>query len=612
MFDGLRVSVRRYAARRHRDAGSVSRYLNRTRIPPWEFVSDLMHDVAEEQGAAPTPEAMELLRQLHRKALAVSGSTAQKLQLLEDQLADADREVRRSAVRERALTDALLDAQHRAADLEVQIGQLHADHDRDRSETRSALQLHEDQLGDLRDERAELLAQVEILEEELREAHTLRLRAEARCEVLERQLDAIDNLTERTDTPERGEARQGQVEDEAVSAEETLLQKVGGEYFENRVSTSRHAPVSNPRLNSKYLFETFVVGASNHFAHAAAVAAAEAPAKAYNPLFIYGESGIGKTHLLHGIGNYARSLYPGVKVQCVSSEEFTNEFINSIRDGKTDAFRNRYRDVDILLVDDVQFLSDKEVTQEEFFHTFNTLHNANKQIVLSSDRPPKQLLTVDERLRKRFEWGLVTDIKPPELETRIAILRKKAMREQLNAPVEVLEFIAARIRRSIRELEGAVLRVAAFAALNRREVDIELTNSVLSDMFSGVAVSDPQGAVTGDLVIELTGDYFGVADELLRGRDGGRVATVARQMAMYLCRELTSHSATEIGSLFDGRERTAVDRAQRRIRELMKQQGTVYEQVTELTQSITGSSLNPAVEVNAVSGGDRVDQGLEL
>ena len=262
------------------------------------------------------------------------------------------------------------------------------------------------------------------------------------------------------------------------------------------------APATGPgeptaRLNPKYLFDTFVIGASNRFAHAAAVAVAEAPAKAYNPLFIYGESGLGKTHLLHAIGHYARSLYPGTRVRYVSSEEFTNEFINSIRDGKGDSFRKRYREMDILLVDDIQFLAGKESTQEEFFHTFNTLHNANKQIVLSSDRPPKQLVTLEDRLRNRFEWGLITDVQPPELETRIAILRKKAVQEQLNAPPEVLEFIASRISRNIRELEGALIRVTAFASLNRQPVDLGLTEIVLKDLIPGGEDSAPEITATG-------------------------------------------------------------------------------------------------------------------
>ena len=236
------------------------------------------------------------------------------------------------------------------------------------------------------------------------------------------------------------------------------------------------------RLNPKYTFETFVIGSSNRFAHAAAVAVAEAPAKAYNPLFIYGDSGLGKTHLLHAIGHYAQSLYQGVKVRYVSSEEFTNDFINMIRDGKQDGFRRRYRDVDVLLVDDIQFLENKEGTQEEFFHTFNTLHNASKQIVISSDRAPKRLVTLEDRLRSRFEWGLLTDVQPPELETRIAILRKKAVQDRLNAPPDALEYIASRISTNIRELEGALIRVTAFASLNRQSVDLQLAEFVLKDL----------------------------------------------------------------------------------------------------------------------------------
>ena len=239
---------------------------------------------------------------------------------------------------------------------------------------------------------------------------------------------------------------------------------------------------SQTRLNEKYSFDTFVIGASNRFAHAAAVAVAESPAVAYNPLFIWGDSGLGKTHLLHGIGHYAQRLFPGVRVRYVSSEEFTNDFINSLRDDRKVAFQRRYRDVDVLLVDDIQFLEGKEGTQEEFFHTFNTLHDASKQIVISSDRPPKRLETLEDRMRTRFEWGLTTDIQPPELETRIAILRKKAALDGMDAPDDVLEFIASRIERNIRELEGALIRVTAFASLNRQPVDLALAQVVLRDL----------------------------------------------------------------------------------------------------------------------------------
>ncbi|MEV8552373.1 chromosomal replication initiator protein DnaA [Streptomyces glaucescens] len=349
------------------------------------------------------------------------------------------------------------------------------------------------------------------------------------------------------------------------------------------------APAAGPgeptaRLNPKYLFDTFVIGASNRFAHAAAVAVAEAPAKAYNPLFIYGESGLGKTHLLHAIGHYARSLYPGTRVRYVSSEEFTNEFINSIRDGKGDSFRKRYREMDILLVDDIQFLADKESTQEEFFHTFNTLHNANKQIVLSSDRPPKQLVTLEDRLRNRFEWGLITDVQPPELETRIAILRKKAVQEQLNAPPEVLEFIASRISRNIRELEGALIRVTAFASLNRQPVDLGLTEIVLKDLIPGGEDSAPE--ITSTAIMGATADYFGLTVEDLCGTSRGRALVTARQIAMYLCRELTDLSLPKIGALFGGRDHTTVMHADRKIRNLMAERRSIYNQVTELTNRI--------------------------
>ncbi|MFE2300186.1 chromosomal replication initiator protein DnaA [Streptomyces sp. NPDC059445] len=338
------------------------------------------------------------------------------------------------------------------------------------------------------------------------------------------------------------------------------------------------------RLNPKYLFDTFVIGASNRFAHAAAVAVAEAPAKAYNPLFIYGESGLGKTHLLHAIGHYARSLYPGTRVRYVSSEEFTNEFINSIRDGKGDSFRKRYREMDILLVDDIQFLADKESTQEEFFHTFNTLHNANKQIVLSSDRPPKQLVTLEDRLRNRFEWGLITDVQPPELETRIAILRKKAVQEQLNAPPEVLEFIASRISRNIRELEGALIRVTAFASLNRQPVDLGLTEIVLKDLIPGGEDSAPE--ITATAIMASTADYFGLTVDDLCGSSRSRVLVTARQIAMYLCRELTDLSLPKIGAQFGGRDHTTVMHADRKIRALMAERRSIYNQVTELTNRI--------------------------
>jgi chromosomal replication initiator protein len=336
------------------------------------------------------------------------------------------------------------------------------------------------------------------------------------------------------------------------------------------------------RLNSKYTFETFVIGSSNRFAHAAAVAVAEAPAKAYNPLFIYGDSGLGKTHLLHAIGHYAQTLYSGLKVRYVSSEEFTNDFINMIRDGKQDGFRRRYRDVDVLLVDDIQFLENKEGTQEEFFHTFNTLHNASKQIVISSDRAPKRLVTLEDRLRSRFEWGLLTDVQPPELETRIAILRRKAIQEGLNAPPEVLEYIASRISTNIRELEGALIRVTAFASLNRQSVDLQLAEIVLKDL-----IPEAQGPqITTATIMGQTASYFGLSIEDLCGTSRSRVLVTARHIAMYLCRELTDLSLPKIGQQFGGRDHTTVINADRKIRSLMAERRSIYTQVTELTNRI--------------------------
>ena len=345
-------------------------------------------------------------------------------------------------------------------------------------------------------------------------------------------------------------------------------------------------PSEPARLNPKYLFETFVIGSSNRFAHAAAVAVAEAPAKAYNPLFIYGDSGLGKTHLLHAIGHYAQNLYPAVRVRYVNSEEFTNDFINSIRDDKAGAFQRRYREVDVLLIDDIQFLQGKEQTMEEFFHTFNTLHNANKQVVITSDLPPKQLNGFEDRMRSRFEWGLITDVQPPDLETRIAILRKKAGSERLQAPDDVLEYIASKISTNIRELEGALIRVTAFANLNRQQVDLSLAEIVLRDLIT----DDTSAEITSTAVIGQTAAYFGLSIEDLCGSSRSRVLVTARQIAMYLCRELTDLSLPKIGQAFGGRDHTTVMHANRKIRELMAERRSIYNQVTELTNRIKQQS----------------------
>ena len=381
--------------------------------------------------------------------------------------------------------------------------------------------------------------------------------------------------------------------DENLEIIETPLPEVEIDFVPPRLisgrvesTTGKSSEVS--QLNPRYIFETFVIGASNRFAHAAAVAVAEAPAKAYNPLFIYGESGLGKTHLLHAIGAYAKELYGGVRVRYVSSEEFTNDFINSIRDDKASVFQRRYRDLDVLLVDDIQFLENKERTQEEFFHTFNTLYNANKQIVISSDRPPKQLTTLEDRLRSRFEWGLITDIQPPELETRIAILRKKAAQDKLNAPDDVLEYIASKISTNIRELEGALIRVTAFASLNRQGVDLSLAEIVLKDLIPNE--SNPQ--ITGATIMAQTAAYFSLTLDDLCGTSRSRVLVNARQIAMYLCRELTELSLPKIGQMFGGRDHTTVMHADRKIRQLMAERRSIYNQVTELTNRIKQQAKN--------------------
>lgn len=352
-------------------------------------------------------------------------------------------------------------------------------------------------------------------------------------------------------------------------------------YFTERPHSNDAATAGGTSLNRRYTFDTFVIGASNRFAHAAALAIAEAPARAYNPLFIWGESGLGKTHLLHAAGNYAQRLFPGMRVKYVSTEEFTNDFINSLRDDRKVAFKRSYRDVDVLLVDDIQFIEGKEGIQEEFFHTFNTLHNANKQIVISSDRPPKQLATLEDRLRTRFEWGLITDVQPPELETRIAILRKKAQMERLAVPDEVLELIASSIERNIRELEGALIRVTAFASLNKTPIDKALAEIVLRDLIADASTMQISAAT----IMAATAEYFDTTVEELRGPGKTRALAQSRQIAMYLCRELTDLSLPKIGQAF-GRDHTTVMYAERKVRGEMAERREVFDHVKELTTRI--------------------------
>ncbi|WIX86834.1 chromosomal replication initiator protein DnaA [Amycolatopsis sp. DG1A-15b] len=372
-------------------------------------------------------------------------------------------------------------------------------------------------------------------------------------------------------------------EGEALAAVHEIWPTFSGQPIAGQPYTAPAQPqTSKTKLNEKYTFDTFVIGASNRFAHAAAVAVAEAPARAYNPLFIWGESGLGKTHLLHAVGHYAQRLFPGMRVRYVSTEEFTNDFINSLRDDRKVAFQRRYRDIDILLVDDIQFLEGKEGTQEEFFHTFNTLHNANKQIVVSSDRPPKRLETLEDRLRTRFEWGLITDIQPPELETRIAILRKKAAQDRLAVPGEVLEFIASRVEANIRELEGALIRVTAFASLNQQPVDSALAEIVLRDLIPDSHAPE----ITAPTIMGVTSEFFDVTLDDLCGPGKTKALATARQIAMYLCRELTDMSLPKIGQTFGGRDHTTVMHADKKIRKEMAERRRIYDQVQELTSRI--------------------------
>ncbi|WP_390905047.1 chromosomal replication initiator protein DnaA [Nesterenkonia marinintestina] len=359
-----------------------------------------------------------------------------------------------------------------------------------------------------------------------------------------------------------------------MAQHETLLSAAAAEDQAGSFKTSR--------LNPRYTFDTFVIGSSNRFAHAAANAVAEAPAKAYNPLFIYGDSGLGKTHLLHAIGHYAQRLYSGIRVRYVNSEEFTNDFINSIRDDEGASFKNAYRSVDVLLLDDIQFLADKERTVEEFFHTFNTLYNNNKQVVITSDLPPKQLSGFEERLRSRFEWGLITDIQPPDLETRIAILRKKATAENFSCPDDVMEYIADKISTNIRELEGALIRVTAYASLNKQAVDLPLAEQVMRDLISDDNVQE----ITAEQIIDATAEYYSFTVEELMSKSRNRTLVTARQIAMYLLRELTEMSLPKIGQALGGRDHTTVIYAERKIRELMAERRAVFNQVTELTNKI--------------------------
>lgn len=335
-------------------------------------------------------------------------------------------------------------------------------------------------------------------------------------------------------------------------------------------------------LNPKYTFDTFVIGPGNRFAHAASLAVAEAPAKAYNPLFLYGGVGLGKTHLMHAIGHYILEHNPSSKVVYLSSEKFTNEFINSIRDNRGENFRNKYRNVDILLIDDIQFLAGKESTQEEFFHTFNALHEERKQIIISSDRPPKEIPTLEERLRSRFEWGLITDIQPPDLETRIAILRKKAKAENLDIPNEAMMYIANQIDTNIRELEGALIRVVAYSSLTNQDVTTHLAAEALKDI---IPSSRPK-IITIQDIQQKVGEYYNLKLEDFKARKRTKAVAFPRQIAMYLSRELTDYSLPKIGEAFGGRDHTTVIHAHEKISQLIKTDQELFKVINNIIEKI--------------------------
>lgn len=342
-------------------------------------------------------------------------------------------------------------------------------------------------------------------------------------------------------------------------------------------------------LNPKYTFETFVIGSSNSFTAAAAESVVVSPAQAYNPLFIYGGSGLGKTHLLHAIGNYALELDSNTKVKYVSSEEFTNEFINAIATGDRNgpsAFQAKYREVDFLLLDDIQFLQNKEGIIEEFFHTFNTLHNAQKQVVITSDVPPKELNNFEERIKSRLEWGLMTDVQPPNLETRIAILRRKATQENMQVPHDVIEYIASNISSNIRELEGALIRVTALASLTHEPVTLESAQYTLRDYITSTLGKE----ITPAMIINETANYFGISADDILSADRSRTVVEPRQIAMYLCRELTSLSLPKVGSAFGGRDHTTVMHAVKKITSSMNENSKIYHSVSEITNRVRRAS----------------------
>lgn len=364
-----------------------------------------------------------------------------------------------------------------------------------------------------------------------------------------------------------------------VNNEDAL--KISNNQNKNKKNDIPREDLNAKVLNPKYTFDTFVIGNSNRFAHAASLAVAEAPAKAYNPLFIYGGVGLGKTHLLHAVGHYILGNTPDAKVMYVSSEKFTNELINSIKDDKNVMFRNKYRNIDVLLIDDIQFIAGKERTQEEFFHTFNDLYEANKQIIISSDRPPKEIPTLEDRLRSRFEWGLIADIQPPDYETRIAILKKKADMENLDISNDVMVYIASKIQSNIRELEGALIRVVAYSSLANKEVSVDLASEALKDI-----ISNAPKQITVDLIQDVVASYYNLRIEDFKSKRRTRNVAFPRQIAMYLSRELTDLSLPRIGDEFGGRDHTTVIHAYDKISKCLEEDEALKQTINELNKRL--------------------------
>jgi chromosomal replication initiator protein len=387
---------------------------------------------------------------------------------------------------------------------------------------------------------------------------------------VEIDVEATDSSNEHTDT------------DPPPSEEPEIGSDAGRSGRDTSRQTPRSLLLDEAGLNPRYTFETFVKGASNQFALAAALRVAETPARSYNPLFIYGSAGLGKTHLLHAIGHYVHSNYQHHEVRYVSTETFMNEYVDAIRQNTTNSLRRRYRDIDVLLIDDIQFIAGKEGLQEEFFHTFNSLHGANKQVVISSDRMPDAIPTLEERLRGRFKWGLITDIQPPDMETRLAILRNKSERDRVLVPDETLEFIATNIATNIRELEGALIRVTAYASLNQVPITTDLAQTQLADLLND---NKPKARTDEELLADIAAILrFPVED--LKGRSRQRPLVTARQIAMYVFRELTDLSYPAIARLFGGRDHTTVIHANEKIQRLMSERKQIYDQVTDLLQQL--------------------------